>query len=646
MTRIPLSLAFTLLASHAVAQVPSVPPVLAPHEPKWHMREFKVATGVTHHQEDVSPLNPFMDYRMNVHATPPSASVDHALGIHDGCHDVAGFFAGDGAGGPSGMVWKVRITPDEVGTWSAVLAFESGPSVNIDSLGPMGADGLPVSLSGVPVAPIHGRSFNFVALGLDPGAKGFKKYGLLEHTGEHYLKFADGPYFLKGGVDSPETLFAYEDFEDPVTTGRRLHHYASTYAGQRNHALTDWVAGDPEWTANGVANSGHGLIGAINYLASQGVNSVYFLPMNMGGDGSNTHPFVSTNKRTNFHVQRMEQWEVVMNHLEESGILLHLVLAEQESGNINYLGGNADLNDVRKGFLKNFVAMFGHHLAIKWNLCEENSDWPSGDPEFSPSQLNDIAAWIQEVDDLDHVMGVHCDPNDLDIFGQLQDEAWLTAPALQLNNWYGDQVEDTRDIFLAASTPRKVVVDQDEQGPWNIGATDSNHDDRRKEILWDVYLSGGNIEWYFGYHPMDENNPTVPFIGGDIETEDFSTRQELFEDTLIARQLLEQYPFWEMEPKDGLIQSAGSNDWGGPECFAKLGEVYILYFPKATSSPGVVSLNGSANQTMRGYWYNPRTGVIPSAPTTFTVPSNADIAIPAPPSSPNEDWVYVVDDSI
>jgi hypothetical protein len=32
------------------------------------------------------------------------------------------------------------------------------------------------------------------------------------------------------------------------------------------------------------------LIGVLNYLASQGANSTYLLPMNIGGDGRDTSP--------------------------------------------------------------------------------------------------------------------------------------------------------------------------------------------------------------------------------------------------------------------------------------------------------------------------------------------------------------------
>ena len=52
-------------------------------------------------------------------------------------------------------------------------------------------------------------------------------------------------------------------------------------------------AGDPTWKDG----KGKGLIGAVNYLASKGVNSISFLPYNAGGDGDNVWPFVEPRRQ-------------------------------------------------------------------------------------------------------------------------------------------------------------------------------------------------------------------------------------------------------------------------------------------------------------------------------------------------------------
>ena len=43
----------------------------------------------------------------------------------------------------------------------------------------------------------------------------------------------------------------------------------------------------------------------------------------------------------------------------------------------------------------------------------------------------------------------------------------------------------------------------------------------RRRALYDVYFSGGNIEWYLGYFPLPP--------GGDLRTEDFRTREEMWD---------------------------------------------------------------------------------------------------------------------
>ena len=55
-----------------------------------------------------------------------------------------------------------------------------------------------------------GCQSSFSVEGCDENAPGFLKWGWLEYIGEHYLKFHDGPYWLKGGNDTPEDLLAYK----------------------------------------------------------------------------------------------------------------------------------------------------------------------------------------------------------------------------------------------------------------------------------------------------------------------------------------------------------------------------------------------------------------------------------------------------
>ncbi len=74
--------------------------------------------------------------------------------------------------------------------------------------------------------------------------------------------------------------------------------------------------------------------------------------------------------------------------------------------------------------------------------------------------------------------------------------------------------------------------------PANTGLNSSNAVDLRKRVLWDVYPSGGNIEWYFGGNGQSE--------GGDQNTEDLRTRDEMYRYMWYARRFLQdELPFSE-----------------------------------------------------------------------------------------------------
>src|SRR5215216_3753853 len=158
---------------------------------KWHPITLRFA-GPQASETGASP-NPFLDYRLQLTFTGPDGQ----------SYTVPGFFDGDGKGGASGDVWRVRFSPDEAGTWSYKASFRGGADVAID-LSPTA--GAPTSFDGT--------SGSFEVAERDPAAPGFLKWGRLGYVGKHYLKFRDGPYWLKGGTDSPENLLAYSGFDN------------------------------------------------------------------------------------------------------------------------------------------------------------------------------------------------------------------------------------------------------------------------------------------------------------------------------------------------------------------------------------------------------------------------------------------------
>ena len=82
----------------------------------------------------------------------------------------------------------------------------------------------------------------------------------------------------------------------------------------------------PTWKGD----KGKGLIGAVNYLASKGVNSISFLPYNAGGDGDNVWPFVARDDKFHYDVSKLDQWQIVFDHAQQKGVYLHFKLQENE----------------------------------------------------------------------------------------------------------------------------------------------------------------------------------------------------------------------------------------------------------------------------------------------------------------------------
>lgn len=571
------------------AQVGSV----APEQPvQWQPVTVSFA-GPSASEMDDEP-NPFLDYRLQVTFTGPSGQT----------YDVPGFFDGDGDGGANGDVWRVRFSPDEAGSWSYTASFRTGDDIAVN----LESDGTATSFDGA--------TGSFSVAPRDADAPGFLKWGRLEYVDEHYLKFRDGPYFIKGGTDSPENFLGYAGFDGTVDQGGIVKNFLHEYATH----VDDWNSGDPDW-GNG---AGKGIVGALNYLSEQQVNSIYFLPMNLGGDGQETYPFVGATKnafdKTHYDISKLSQWNTVFDHAQRRGIKLHFVLAETEAPNEQWLD-DGSLGVERKLFFRELIARFGYVLAIKWNLSEEN--------DYAVAQLREFADYIQALDPYDHPIAVHTHPNNFQDYNQIKGEDRFAATSIQYNpDKANDHVEQWRTESAEAGQP--WVIDMDENSPAGTGLTDDNADDLRKRVLYDVYFSGGNIEWYAGYHDLP--------LGGDMRLEDFRTREAMWQYMWYARRFMqENLPFWTMEPADDLLDDEAS-DFGGGQVFAQPGEVYALYLPKANPSGSLDLSDATGEFELR--WFNPRTGDFEGA--TTPVDGGGVIDLGEPPSNPGEDWVVLV----
>ncbi len=537
--------------------------------------------------------NPFLDYRM---------SVTFSNGVRS--QTVPGHFAADGdaaqTGATSGRVFRAHFLPDDSGVWRYAVFFRSGEGVALDESATAGSP-----------AGCDGATGAFTVAPADPGAR-----GLLRSVGQRYLRFAgNGEWFLKGGADSPENLLAFADFDGTPSRHRYEPH------------LRDFRPGDPSWRGG----RGKALVGALNYLADRGMNTVYFLTMNAEGDGKDVWPWTAPAERKRYDVSKLDQWEIVFSHMDRRGILLHLV--QQETENDHLLDGGA-LGVERKLYYRELVSRFGHHPALVWNLGEENTN--------SREQRLAFARYLRGLDAYEHPIVLHTQHT-----RKARERALrplLGQPAIDGSSLQMGDVRETHDETLrwltaSAAAGRPWFVCLDELGPADRGvlpdADDPRHDEPRRYGLWANLMAGGSgVEWYLGSTEFLSSEGTRARRWWDLDTEDWRAHEAMWDQTRHALAFFREHlPFATMEPNDELA--------GHPEawCLARPGEVYAVYLPNG----GTTTLDlGGGTASYSVHWYDPRRGgaLQNGSVTAVAGPGVRDLG--SPPDRPREDWAILV----
>lgn len=565
--------------------------------------------------------NPFLNYRLTVEFTNGETK-----------YVLRGFYAADGnaaeTSSDSGSIWQVRFTPERIGKWTYTAQLHQGEGIALED----------DTIAGNPLN-ITKASGAFMVIPSDKSGVDFRAHGRLEND-HGYFRFQDSnKYWIKGGADSPENLLGYADFdgtyrmqsssnEGEAKTNDTLHSYTPH--------LRDWQNGDPSWQ-NG---KGKGLIGALNYLASKGMNVAYFLTLNIKGDGKDVWPYASPDDFTRFDVSKLEQWEIVFQHMQSKGILLHMVLQETENETLLDKG---DTGPMRQLYFREMMARFGHHLGMNLNLGEEN-----GYAEFTPVSQNDaqrraMTDFLTKIDPYNHPILLHThshEPYRGYILDSIVGFKNLDGLSLQV-----DQREGAAGVMETWKTKARAsghdwMITMDEIGMWHTGAqSDSitpNHDTLRRYVLWGTLLSGGaGVEWYFGarnrYH--------------DLNTEDWRTRDRLWELTGYALDFFQEHlPYWEMRPAHDLVYAEGAY------CFQKPEEVYAMYFPKDNSLNLPSSKRYSMNLEIPKekqfliQWYDPLNGgdLQTGSLKQIAIDEGTVKSLGNPPKREEQDWVVLV----
>ncbi|GGD27309.1 DUF5060 domain-containing protein [Hyunsoonleella pacifica] len=586
---------------------------------KWHRIVLNFEGPQT---SELNQVNPFLNYRLDVTFKNGNKT-----------YEIPGFYAADGNAAEtstdSGNIWQARFTPDTIGKWTYSVSFKKGDSIAVSN------NVKDASSAGF----MDGQKGSFIIADSDKVGIDNRSKGKLQYTGKSYLKFAETQkYFIKLGVDAPENLLAYTDF-DVSTNALGFQKTWDPHAKDFEEIATSYL-----WQKT----KGKNLLGAINYLANEGLNVFSFLTFNVDGDDRNIFPhllkvpiedyeaYASTKKnkkawetmfyKTRFDVSKLDQWERIFEYAETKGMFLHFKTHETET---DHLMDKGVFGVEGKLYYRELIARFGHHLVMNWNLGEENNQ--------PIEEVKKVANYVSKLDAYNSHLVIHTFPNKDDRYAELiGDKSPLTGASLQLRH---PDFNDVHGRVLkwrekSNATGKKWALAVDEPGKANIALLpddeDPEHNYARGRAMWGTLMAGGfGVEWYFGYASPNS----------DLTCQDFRSRDLFWNQNLYALQFFNKHiPFWEMEPRDDVIVS---NDIA--YCLAKEDEIYTIYSETDASK---IKLNlPNTGKVFSIKWFNPRKGGNLQEGSITSVKATGIVELGLPPSEIDKDWVIMVNNN-
>lgn len=555
-----------------------------------NLNKWQPVTLTINGPEVTEQSSTFRDYRLNV-----------TFSNGDKSYTVPGYFAADGnaahTSASTGNIWRVIFSPDAIGTWKYKVSFRKG--ANIAASNELNA-GEPLD--------IDGTSGLFQIKEVAPDAKGCFAKGKLLYVGERYLQYSETKeWFVKAGPGGPENFLGYADFDstynvpggvdtDSMLGENRLHEYEPH--------LKDWKTGDPTWKDG----KGKAIIGAVNYLASMGLNNLYMVINGVEGDGRDCWPWASYNDRDVYDVSKLAQWEIVFNHLNQKGIEIDFLFWEAEN---DKLLNNGDMGLERKIYYRELIARFGYLPAIRWNLGEE--------PQISSEQLIANGEFIKSIDPYGTAVGLECsykeDIREHEYFpllgNQNIDGAWM-----QVHKNHHQEV--LKYIKASDDAQHKWVVGIDESEPIYTTSID-----KARTIFWQIVTAGGEgFDIYFGYG------------GGtcDIANEDFRNRDTIWAHLSIGLKLFQTPAINVVLPE---MRSA--DELGNGYILSKPGEMYIIYIKNKLATLDLSGVEGDFNIL----WLDPINGGDMKTGDTQSVSGGQMVELGNPPVDGDEWLIWI-----
>ena len=567
-----------------------------------------VCQGLTGDENDP---NTFTDYRFNVTFTKGSQSFV-----------IPGHLAADGqaanTSATSGDRWRAYFTPPTTGAWTYNVSFRKGDDIAVST----GAN------AGAAVTPFNGMSGTFNIASIAATLPDMRARGYLQHVeGERYLRFShDKTLFVEAGMDSPENIFGYSEFDNTVKYSNVgsckgiLHDFEPH--------LDDWNAGDPTWK-NG---KGKSLIGLINYIAGRGVNAIYMMGMTVNSDGCDAHPWTIYNSSGNekaFDVSKLDQWEIAFRHMENKGLLIHYMTQETEN---DQLLNNGNLGLERKLYYREIISRFGHHPALQWNLGEENTNTPAQQKAFSD--------YIRSLDAYNKPIFMHTYPGQTDRYEDLLGHSTFDGPTIQIGNI--PESSDANSVYGKA----KSWLDKSEVAgkQWVVTFTEASGAQaprpyesvtklQRVYWMWASVMSGGaGFEWYLK-GPASGSGSVHAY---DLAVENLREFDNYWQQTGHFARFFEDIVQREkgidlndLSSRNGLTST--NSDW----VLANPGEAYLILLRNG----GTTNLNLPDANIYEVLWFNPRTG---AQHLGDEIQGAGNRPIGNAPNQLSQDWVVLV----
>jgi Putative collagen-binding domain of a collagenase len=277
----------------------------------------------------------------------------------------------------------------------------------------------------------------------------------------------------------------------------------------------------------------------------------------------------------------------------------------------------------RKLYYRELIARFGHHLALNFNLGEENTN--------TDAQRKTFADYIKAVDPYDNPIVMHTFP------GRLESDY---TPLLGYPTFDGISIQTGPDtgfsttlewVQKSAAAGRKWIVAYDEQGNADSGvlpdSVDPQHDEIRTKVLWGNIMAGGaGVEYYFGY--AHENS--------DLTCQDYRSRDKMWDQSRHALEFFSKVPFWKMSNNNSVVTN---DNW----CLVENGSgaTAVIYL-RAGGTADVDLTEFSVDSTYTVKWFDPLLGGELQDGTISTIAGGSVASIGEAPSNSGQDWAVLL----